>query len=208
VIRSSRARTVSRRVLITAAAALVPLIAGCEAGSNAPSLHWHQPTSGTGVTVSNLTISNVFVLGAPIGSVLRAGQNAGLFLGLTNTGNRADRLLAIRAPGLASSVLLPGGGVTVHTSRSVLLTGPRPQVILQDLTRPLSGGSVVTIYLVFARIGVVRMHIPVQPRSSYFSSLLPAPATSATTTTSASAGHKGKHHGSSSPSPSPSSSTP
>ena len=33
-----------RRILIAVAAALIPMIAGCEAGANAPSLHWHQPT--------------------------------------------------------------------------------------------------------------------------------------------------------------------
>jgi copper(I)-binding protein len=200
VIRSSRAGTVSRRVLITVAVALIPLIAGCEAGSDAPSLHWHQPTAGTGTTVGDITISNVFVLGAPIGSVLPAGQNAALFLGLTNSGDTTERLVAIRAPGVASSVLLPSGGVTVHTSRSVLLTGPKPAVIMQHLTRPLAGGTVVTIDLDFARLGVVRMRVPVMPRADYYATLLPAPAPSPTGT--ATPGRKDKHHhGGSSPSP-------
>jgi hypothetical protein len=196
VIRSSRAGKVSRRVLITAAVALVPLIAGCEAGTAAPSLQWHQPTAGSGANVGRLRISNMFVLGAPIGKVLPAGENAGLFFGLTNSGDTKERLVAIRAPGVARTVLLPGGGVTVHTSRSVLLTGPKPVVILQHLNRPLIGGSVLTIYLVFARAGVVRLHVPVMPRTDEYATLIPAP--SPTPTTSATSGH----HASSSPSPS------
>src|SRR5258708_19463216 len=68
------------RILIAVTAALIPMIAGCEAGTNAPSLHWHQPTDGTFHAVGDITISNAFVLGAPIGAALRTAQNAGLFL--------------------------------------------------------------------------------------------------------------------------------
>ena len=66
MIRSSRSVVAPRRILIATAVALVPLIAGCEAGDNAPVLHWHQPTNGTFQAVNtNITISNAFVLGAP-----------------------------------------------------------------------------------------------------------------------------------------------
>jgi hypothetical protein len=142
VIRSSRGRH-SRRILIAvaAAAAVMPLIAGCEAGTNAPSLHWHNPTDGAGANLGNISISNVFVLGAPIGGVIPKGQNAGLFLGLVNVGS-TDRLLRISAPGTATSVSLPGQTkqLLVATDHPVLLTGPRPQLILRDLLRPLTGG--------------------------------------------------------------------
>ena len=126
VIRSSRGAAMSRRMLIAAAIALVPLIAGCEAGTNAPTLHWHPPADGsTAAAGPYITISNVFVLGAPIGSVLEPGQNAGLYMGLVNTGS-PDRLLSISAPGVARSVQLPGGGVTLLSQHRVLLTGPQP----------------------------------------------------------------------------------
>ena len=138
MIRSSRGGTTPRRMLIAAAVALVPLIAGCEAGTNAPTLHWHQPTDGsTAAAGPNITISNVFVLGAPIGAELQPGQNAGLFMGLVNTGP-SDRLLSVSAPGVARSVVLPGHGVPLLSQRPVLLTGPQPFVLLQDLVRPLT----------------------------------------------------------------------
>jgi copper(I)-binding protein len=204
VIRSSRGGTASRRILIAAAAALVPLIGGCEAGTNAPTLHWHPPTSGTHETLGSLTISDAFVLGAPIGKVLHSGQNAGLFLGLTNVGTGSDRLLAVHAPGVAGKVQLPAGGVNLAAKGQVLLTGPQPQIVLTDLTHPLSGGSVITIYLRFARAGTTRLQVPVMPASSFYTTLSPAPSASSPSPSPSTSG-KNKH-GSSSASPSPSSS--
>ena len=201
MLRSSRGGTLPRRILIAAAAALVPLIAGCEAGTNAPVLNWHQPTAGTGMTVGNISISNVFVLGAPIGAVLDPGQNAGLFLGLVNTGS-PDRLVGVSAPGVARSVLLPGGSVPLPTQHAVLLTGPRPAVILEHLLRPLRGGSVITVYLTFANAGTVKMAIPVMPRADYFTTLSPAPAPAPTASTAP----RKTRPGAPSPSPSPTSS--
>ncbi len=201
MLRSSRGGTLPRRILIAAAAALVPLIAGCEAGTNAPVLNWHQPTAGTGMTVGNISISNVFVLGAPIGAVLDPGQNAGLFLGLVNTGS-PDRLVGVSAPGVARSVLLPGGSVPLRTQHAVLLTGPRPAVILEHLLRPLRGGSVITVYLTFANAGTVKMAIPVMPRADYFTTLSPAPAPAPTASTAP----RKTRPGAPSPSPSPTSS--
>lgn len=202
MIRSSRRGVAPRRILIAVAAALVPLIAGCEAGTNAPTLHWHQPTDGTWARVSrNITISNAFVLGAPIGTVLERGQDAGLFFGLVNTGS-PDRLVAIRAPGVAQSVQLPGGGVRLMSQSQVLLTGPQPAILLQSLVRPLTGGSVVKIQLIFAKAGAKTITVPVMPMARYFATYSPAPApSSATPSPSASGHHRGK---SGTPSPSPS----
>jgi copper(I)-binding protein len=177
---------ISRRILFAAAAALIPLIAGCEAGTNAPTLHWHQPTDGTGATVGNLTISNAFVLGAPIGATIPRGQNAGLFLGLTNIGH-PDRLLSASAPGTATSVLLPGNQqVVLPHQAAVLLTGPQPKIILEGLLHPLAGGSVVTIDLVFAQAGTVTLRVPVMPRAQYYTTLSPAPSPTPTPSKSAS----------------------
>ncbi len=183
MLRSSSGQKYSRRILIAMAAVLVPLIAGCEAGSNAPTLHWHQPTDGTGATVGNITISNAFVLGAPIGSALRTGQDAGLFLGLVNLGGR-DHLVSIAAPGTARQVLLPGSRIVLASQRPVLLTGPRPRLILSDLQHPLTGGSVVKLVLTFAKAGVVTIEVPVMPRAQYYSTLKPAPAPTKTVTAS------------------------
>jgi copper(I)-binding protein len=175
VIRSSRRGALPRRVLIAAAAALVPLVAGCEAGNNAPTLHWHQPTDGTlayAGTNNSITIANMFVLGAPVGAVLHRGQSAGMFFGLVNTGS-PDRLIAIRAPGIAQTVQLPAGGVSLINQARVLLTGPKPAVILRNLVQPLTGGSVVKMYLIFQNAGAITVYVPVMPVTSNYATYLP-----------------------------------
>ena len=202
MIRSSRRRGIlPRSILIVAVAALGPIIAGCEAGTNAPVLNWHQPTDGTFQQVGkHLTISNAFVLGAPIGHMLRRGQNAGFYLGMVNVGT-PDRLLAVKAPGVARSVQLPGRGIPLRTQSRVLLTGPAPSIVLQHLVRPLAGGTVITLYLKFKNAGSVKLFVPVMPMVSNYATFSPAPATSPT----ASASPTGKQ-GSATPSPSPTSS--
>jgi len=178
VIRSSRGGVAPRRILIAAAAALVPLIAGCEAGDNAPVLHWHQPTNGTfQVVTSNITISNAFVLGAPIGQVLGQGKNAGLFLTLVNAGRPRDRLVGITTAA-AQSVRLPAGGVRLSPGSTVLLAGPAPALLLQNLAHPLTGGTNIQITLIFARAHSVTIHVPVMPRATFYTTFSPAPAPS------------------------------
>lgn len=175
MIRSSRRGALSGRILIAAAAALAPLIAGCEAGNNAPTLQWHQPTDGTLAYAGpnkSITIADVFVLGAPVGAVLHRGQSAGMFFGLVNTGS-PDRLIAIRAPGIAQTVQLPAGGVSLIKRARVLLTGPKPAVILRNLVQPLTGGSVVTMYLIFQNAGAIRVYVPVLPMTSHYATYSP-----------------------------------
>jgi copper(I)-binding protein len=188
VIRSSH-RTAGRRLLVLAIAALVPALAGCEAGNNAPTQEWHQPTDGTGVVLDNISIRNVFVLGAPIGSTIKAGGSAGVFLALINNGS-ADRLVSISAPGTARSVTLPGGGVSLASQQAVFLTGPAPEVVLQGLTRPLTGGSSVRLVLTFRNAASVSIAVPVMPRAQYYSTFSPAPRPSPSPSPSAA---KGKH---------------
>ncbi|MGN6794028.1 MAG: hypothetical protein ACTHJW_16695 [Streptosporangiaceae bacterium] len=195
----SRRGIVPRSILIAAAVALGPIIAGCEAGTNAPVLHWHQPTDGTHATVGdNLPISNAFVLGPPIGHVLRRGQSTGFYLGMVNIGT-PDRLVAVKAPGIAQRVVLPGRGIPVHSQSRVLLSGPAPAIVLQDLLKPLAGGSVIKLYLIFARAGSVRLSVPVMPMVSNYATFSPPP----TPSPSASPPGAGKP-GSVTPSPSPS----
>lgn len=171
----SRRTAGPRRLAVLAIAALVPVLAGCEAGASAPTQHWHQPTDGAAAVHNNIAIKNVFVLGAPLGAKLTAGHSAGLFLALFNQGS-PDRLLSITAPGTAKSVTLPGGTVRLASQQTVLLTGPAPKVILQDLTRPLTGGTTVRLVLNFENAASVTMVVPVMPRAQYYSTFAPAPS--------------------------------
>ncbi len=193
-----------RRLCIAAIAALIPVLAGCEAGANAPTQRWHQPTDGAAAVLHGISIRNVFVLGAPVNTRLAAGTSTGLFLALANTGS-PDRLLSISAPGTATSVRLPAGGpVPLASNSAVLLTGPQPRVVLTGLVRPLPGGSFINVIMKFQNAGSVTLSVPVMPRAQYYTTFSPAPT--ATPTPSASATGKRKHQHKPVPTPSPSTS--
>jgi copper(I)-binding protein len=180
VLWSSRASGSPRRLLIVAAAALIPVLAGCEAGTNAPVLSWHYPTVGAGTTAQDIAIGNVFVLGGPQAATIPAGQSTGLFFALVNTGT-PDRLLSVTAPGTAASVKISGGTIALHSSQVVLLTGPRPEAILTGLTRPLVTGTVISIVMTFQKAGAVHLRVPVVAGSDY-STFSPPPTPAPTPT--------------------------
>lgn len=205
MIRCRWAGALSHRLVLVAAAALIPVLAGCEAGNNAPTLSFHYPTDAAGTAVGDLSIRNVFVLGAPIGRDLGKGESASVFLALVNTG-APDKLIKISAPGSAASVTLPGGGVLVTNGHPVLYSGPIPQIVLRDLTRPLASGGDITLTLTFRNAGTVRLQVPVLPRAAQYATLqppLPAAAAhaSAQTTPTPSSSATGTASPSASPSP-------
>ena len=191
MIRSRSRAARPRRLLVLAIAALIPALAGCEAGNNAPTQEWHQPTDGAGVVHDNIAIRNVFVLGAPVGATVPAGQSAGLFLALINDGS-ADKLLSITAPGTARSVALPGGVVSLASQQAVLLTGPQPKVILQDLTRPLVGGSSITLVMNFQNAARLTLQVPVVPKAQYYATYSPPPTPTPTAAPASHSKHKAK----------------
>ena len=174
MIRSNRAAPL-RVLALVVAAAVAPAIAGCQAGFSAPTQKWHQPAAGASRIVNDeLRINNVFVLGAAPAFSLPRGGSAGLFLAINNEG-APDRLVGITAPGAATAVQLPAGGVRLPTQQSVLLSGPAPRVVLRGLTRNLGGGQHILVVLHFLRAGNVSMVVPVMPRAQWFSTFSPAP---------------------------------
>jgi hypothetical protein len=180
VIRSShradrQRAALPRRLCIAAVAALIPALAGCEAGANAPTQQWHQPTDGAETILHGIVIRNVFVLGAAPNSALAAGKSAGLFLALVDSGS-PDRLLSISAPGTARSVQLPAGQpVPVTGENPVLLTGPQPEVVLRGLVRALPGGTFIRVIMNFENAGSVTLSVPVMARAQYYSTFSAAP---------------------------------
>jgi hypothetical protein len=182
VIRSShgageRRAKLPRRLFVAAVAALIPALAGCEAGANAPTQQWHPPTNGAGTVVHGIDIRDMFVLGASPPAALAAGQSAGLFLALYNTGS-PDRLLSMSAPGTATSVQLPGGTVSLAPGKEILLSGPEPKVILTGLTRELPGGGALRVVMNFQNAGRVVLNVPVLAQAQYYSTFSPAPSPS------------------------------
>jgi copper(I)-binding protein len=184
VVRST-GKTVAKGLLIGALALLIPAVAGCEAGNNAPTLEFHPAASGAYADVNGISLSNVFVLGAPAAASLPAGSTASVFLSLYNSGTNDDQLVSVTAPGYASSVQVTGGTVSLPSQSAVNLTGPEPKVVLNDLTKPLSGGQTIPLVLDFAHAGTVSLQVPVEPDSFYYSTystppVTPAPSATAT----------------------------
>jgi copper(I)-binding protein len=162
----------NRRLLLGAVALLVPLLAGCEAGLNAPTLEFHPASIGTTVLQNNIRLNNVFVLAAPLGMSVPAGGRVGAFLAIYAE-NGPDRLVSVSAPGAASSVRLLGGPVNVPANTLVNLGGPRPRVVLTGLVNPLNGGESVTLTFNFAVAGPITIAVPVEPQAYEFATYSP-----------------------------------
>ena len=191
MIRASFGKTTAGRLLIGAGALalLVPAIAGCEAGTDAPTLEFHPASAGAQTVFNGIKITDVFVLGAPSGSTVPSGSSAGLFLSLYNGSANADKLMSASAGGAATSVAVTGTTVALPVDSAVNLTGPQPSVVLNSLTKPLTGGSYVPVTLDFQHAGAVTLQVPVEPQSYYYSTYsaapTPAPTTAAATATAA-----------------------
>jgi copper(I)-binding protein len=170
----------TRRLLLGAIALLVPVLAGCEAGFNAPTLEFHPASNGTSVVVNGIKVDDAFVLGPAIGSSLPAGSQAGVFLSLT--AEYGDRLLSATAPGSASSVTLTNGPVTLPAGTVADMSGPAPQIVLNGLTSPLSGGETVQLVLTFTTAGAVSLQLPVEPAAYDYTTYSPPPTPTPTTT--------------------------
>lgn len=179
-----------RRSLQAAAVAMlvVPVLAGCEAGLNAPTLQFHPAANGAHTAANAITINNAFLLAAPTGSSLPAGAQAGLFLSLWNNGSSSDTLTGVKVSAqVASDATITNGPVSLPGNAGVNLTGPTPQIILDGLAQPLSGGQSVDVTLTFQNAGSVTVLVPVEPQSFYYSDLSqppsPTPTAAATTPT-------------------------
>jgi len=165
----------TRRLLFGAVAVLVPALAGCEAGFNAPTLTYHPASAGVSTVINGITIDNAFVLGPQLDAVLPAGGQAGVFLSLSAPSN--EQLTSVSAPGTASSVRLVHGPVNLGANTLVSLDGPAPQIVLDGLTTTLSGGETVQLVLNFASAGVVTIQVPVEPNAYDFTTYSPPPPT-------------------------------
>lgn len=184
--RSRRAITPLGRLAVAAiAAGLVPTVAACDAGNNAPTLSFHAQSDGADTTINGIDISDAFVLGAPSGSVVPAGQSAGIFLALYNGNPSADILTGATAPGTAKSVTLPANGIRLASSQAVYLTGPKPEIVLTGLTHALQGGTAVRVTLSFVNAGSITLNLPVLPRSSDYATFSPVPSPSPSPTATA-----------------------
>jgi copper(I)-binding protein len=179
VIRARYGKTAAGRLLLGAGvlALLIPAIAGCEAGNDAPTLEFHPASFGAHTVVNGIQITNAFVLGAPNGSVLPSGSSAGLFVSLYNGGSSSDTLLSVTASGTAQSISLSGGTVPLAANAApVNLTGPEPEVVLEHLSQPLRGGSNITVTFDFQHAGTVTLPVPVEAQAFQWATFSPPAA--------------------------------
>jgi copper(I)-binding protein len=163
----------NRRLLFGVLAVLVPALAGCEAGLNAPTLEFHPAAFGAYANKNGISISNAFVLGPSLNGPAVAGGRAGVFLSIT--AENGDRLVSVSAPGTAAAAKITGGSVNLPSQVPVNLTGPVPKVVLVALANPLQGGETVTLNLKFAEAGTVTMAVPVEPQAYEYSTFSPPP---------------------------------
>jgi copper(I)-binding protein len=193
----------NRRLLVGAVALLVPVLAGCEAGLNAPTLEFHPASYGVSVVKDGITIDNAFVLGPALDTTLPAGGQAGVFLALETQNN--DRLVSVSAPGAAASVQLTTGSVDLAPQALVNLNGPSPSIVLTGLTAPLSGGQTIPLVLTFANQGAITVDLPVMPQAYEYATYSPPPTPTPTPTPTAhaSASASGSASASASPSATP-----
>ena len=152
----------NRRLLFGAMAMLVPALAGCEAGFNAPTLQYHPANLAANTIQHGISFSNLFVLDNATNGEGVAGGRAGVFLSLY--AQNGDRLVSVSAPDTASSVKIAGGSVNLPADALVSLSGPVPKVVLTGLTNPLQGGEAVTLSFTFAKAGTITISVPVEPQ--------------------------------------------
>ena len=177
----ARSKTAAGRLLLGGGvlALMIPAIAGCEAGNGAPTLEYHSASFGAQTVFNGIRISNAFVLGAPAGSTVPSGSSAGLFVSFYNGGNGSDTLQSITAPGTAGTVTLSGAPLSLPVNGApVNLTGPRPEAVLENLAKPLRGGSQIPLTFHFAQSGSVTLTVPVEPQSFQWATFA-APSASA-----------------------------
>ena len=119
----------TRRLLVGAIAILVPALAGCKAGLNAPTLEFHPASNGV-TTVNGIVIDDLFVLGPSLGSTLprpagRPGPSC-RWRPIAMTGWSRPR-----RPGPRCSVQLITGPITLNQDSPVDLSGPHPVIVLK-----------------------------------------------------------------------------
>ena len=169
----------NRRLLFGAIAVLIPVLAGCEAGQDAPTLAFHPASNGVSVIKDGITIDNVFVLGPELGGTLKTGGRASLFAAIS--AENGDRLESVDAPGFASAVQVAGGTINLPAQGLADLQGPAPQLVLTGLTHDLQGGATIQVVFNFAEAGPIRLSVPVEPRAYDYATYSPPAIPKATT---------------------------
>ncbi|MFI6320916.1 copper chaperone PCu(A)C [Nonomuraea sp. NPDC050556] len=169
------------RVWTFAAAALIaaPVLSGCAVGADANTNKPYAPNEAAALIhdgaygTRGIKIPQAFVLGPDAGAQLAKGGSAPVYIQVINTNGAPDTLQAVVAEGagtakLAAPIALPRD-TAVNTGK------PSPQILIEGLTAPLSGGESIRLHLQFQNAGAVTINAPVITRSREFKDLPAAP---------------------------------
>jgi len=148
------------RLALLVALLLCGALAGCYAGQDAETARETPDTPGVDGTVGTMALDDVYL---ETGATVSAGDSVPLRVALTNSGNDADRLVAVSTPDAASVEMLNSDGTVVTDGIEVpaggqvdATTGP---VLLRlvGLTRELNPQAVVPVTFEFAKAGRVTL---------------------------------------------------
>ncbi|WP_188186889.1 hypothetical protein [Nonomuraea sp. SYSU D8015] len=160
--------------LPTLVLALLLMLSAC--GSEDPGISTEEfaPNVGANETFNNIMIRNAFVIGGASGSPLPPGSNAPLYVTLISHRAQPDKLVSVQAPAWFSTATIPGGSVELPPGRLVG-GGPKPQAVLQGLTKQLRSGSYIAVTFTFRDAGAIQKQLPVLPPSQWRATYSPTP---------------------------------
>ena len=124
--------------------AVAPLVSACAAGQHPQSALPTQLNEGVNASAQLVDIRNAFVLGPAAGQKLAAGDSAPLYAWFVNNAASADRLVAVEASGVATSVEIAGGALDLPPSRLITTVQPPAPPQSPSTTPSLAPSPTVT----------------------------------------------------------------
>ncbi|MFL6053308.1 MAG: hypothetical protein ACJ72W_10390 [Actinoallomurus sp.] len=125
----SRNRRRAVAMAIAGAFAVAPLVSACAAGQHPQSVLPTRLTEGVNASVGHVDVRDAFVLGPEPGQRLPVGSSAPFYAWIVNKASSPDKLVGVDAPGLAQSVEIASGGLSLPPNQ---LVSANPQAASQQ----------------------------------------------------------------------------
>lgn len=158
-------RPTAARALVAAVGAAA-LLAGC--GQEDPSQTSRAEVPGGAVGPDAPVDEDVKVLAVqleyPLDGAYEQGEDAPLYLGISNTGSRPDTLIDVSGPDFADAAASGSSEVTIEVpADDNVYVGAegQPSLTLLDLERSLRSSQSIAVTFTFERAGEVTLDVPV-----------------------------------------------
>jgi len=171
VTRTSRPRVLAVAALL----AVAPALGACGAGFDANLAQPYTPTEAAEASHNGITVAQAFILGPESGQTLPAGSAAPLYLTMVNDNASADQLTGITVDNQFADSARTASAISLPPGTLVKSANPEPQIVVENLKKPLRGGENVKLTLQFQNAGAIDMNVPVITRSREFATYQPAP---------------------------------